>query len=262
MNLNQELNAVVTIAVRDLTRFLRDKPRILVSFIFPFLFIGVLGGSLQSNLGKQAGFNFLTFVFSGVVAQTLFQSTASGIISLIEDRENNFSQELFVTPISRYSLLFGKILGESLVSFAQVAGVILFGFIIGVPITLVQLVSLIPAGLIACLLGGAFGLLVIANLGNQRSANQIFPLVVFPQFFLAGVFNPIKHLPLPLFIMSRMVPMTYAVDFIRNIFYAGKPEYSKVTLHPFLINSLIIAVMFTLFLYLGTYLFIRNERNR
>ena len=221
--MNKEINAVITIAVRDLVRFLRDKPRIVMSFIFPFLFIGVLGGSLQSNLGKAVGFNFLTFVFTGVIAQTLFQSTASGIISLIEDRENNFSQELFVTPIPRYSLLLGKILGESLVAIAQVVGVIVFGLIIGVHMSAPQLISLIPTGLLACLFGGAFGLIVIANIGSQRSANQIFPIVIFPQFFLAGVFNPIKNLPLILLILSRLTPMTYAVDLMRSVFYAGTP---------------------------------------
>ncbi len=43
--------------------------------------------------------------------------------------------------------------------------------------------------------GGAFGLLVLSNLGSQRAANQIFPFVMLPQFFLAGVFNPINNLP-------------------------------------------------------------------
>lgn len=262
MNLNHEWNAIVTIAVRDLVRFMRDKPRILISFIFPLLFVGVLGGSLQSNLGKQVGFNFLTFVFTGVIAQTLFQSTSAGIISLIEDRENNFSQELFVTPISRYSLIIGKILGESLVSFTQALGIIIFGLIIGVHLNARQLLEVIPVGLIICLYGGAFGVLVLANLGSQRSANQVFPLFIFPQLFLSGVFNPILHLPPILFILSRLTPMTYAVDLLRSILYQGTPDYGKVVLHPYFINLIIVIVIFLVFLYVGTYLFIRNERNR
>lgn len=262
MNLNRELNAILTISVRDLIRFIRDKPRILISFIFPFLFIGVLGSSLQANLGKDVGFNFLAFVFVGVLGQTLFQSTASGIISLIEDRENNFSQELFVAPISRYSLIIGKILGESLVSVAHVIGILFFGFIIGVPITFVQLISMIPAAILICLLGGAFGVLVLANLGNQRSANQIFPLIIFPQFFLAGVFNPITKLPPILFVLSRITPMTYAVDLFRSIYYFGRPEYKQVVLHNTPVNLAVVIGMFLVFLILGTHLFIQNERNR
>ncbi len=258
----KELNAIITLAYRDLIRFVNDKPRLLISFIFPLLFIGVLGGSLQRNLGENVGYNFMTFVFTGVLAQTLFQSTASGIISLIEDRENNFSQEIFVSPISRYSIIIGKIFGESLVSFAQWLGIVLFGFIMGVPFTLTQILLLIPTGLIICLFGGAFGVLVLANLSGQRSANQIFPIIIFPQYFLAGVFNPIKDLPPVLLFLSRISPMTYAVDFGRSVFYYGTPDYDKVVIFHPILNLLVLTSMFVIFLTLGTYLFIRNERNR
>lgn len=256
----RELNAVATIAHRDFTKLLRDRARIMATFIFPFLFIGVLGGSLQANI--DTGFNLLTFVFTGVLGQTLFQSTAAGLISLIEDRENDFSQEIFVSPISRYTIIIGKIVGESLVALTQIIGIIIFGLIIGVPITLLQLIQLIPFFLIVCLFGGAFGVFVLANLKSQRSANQIFPFVIFPQFFLAGIFNPITNLPPVLFVLSRLAPMTYAVDILRSVFYSGSEVYSKVVLFSIPVNLVIISGYFVVFLFVGTFLFIRNERNR
>jgi ABC-2 type transport system permease protein len=258
----KELNAIATIAARDFTKFIRDRVRILATFMFPIIFIGILGGSLQSNLGKQVEYNFLTFVFIGVVGQTLFQSTAAGIISLIRDRESDFSQEMFVSPISRFSIIVGKIIGESTVSLAQVIGTVIFAFVVGVPIHFGSLLLVIPATLIVCLLGGAFGILVLANLSNQMAANQIFPFVIFPQIFLSGVFSPIKELPPVLFFLSRITPMTYGVDFIRGIYYWGTPEYSKIVLHNPLVNLLAIIALFTVFLSIGTFLFIRNERNR
>ena len=258
----KELNAIVMLAYRDLIRFLNDRPRLLITFIFPVLFIGVLGGSLQKNLGSNVGFNFMTFVFTGVLGQTLFQSTASGIISLIEDRENNFTQEIFVSPVSRYTIIIGKIFGESLVSFAQWIGIVLFALVIGVPFTLVQILVMIPVGLIICFFGGAFGVLVLANLSGQRSANQIFPIIIFPQYFLAGVFNPIKELPPILLFFSRISPMTYALDFARSIFYLGTSDYDKVVIFNRIFDFAVITVMFTVFIVLGTYLFMKNERNR
>src|SRR3990167_1822705 len=192
MKFGHELNAVIMIAARDFTKLLRDKTRLLATFMFPIIFIGVLGGSLQASLGNSVGYNFLTFVFIGVLGQTLSQSTASGVISLIRDRENDFSQEMFVSPISRYSIIFGKLLGESLVELTQAVGIVLFGILFRVPISFVDLVELLPFALIACMLGGSFGLLVLANLSNPTAASQIFPFVIFPQFFLSGVFSPVK----------------------------------------------------------------------
>ncbi len=262
MRIKKELNAIITIASRDFIKFTRDRFRIIATFIFPIIFIGILGGSLQSNLGKAVHYNFLTFVFIGVIGQTLFQSTASGIISLIRDREEDFAQEMFVAPISRLSIVMGKIVGESMVALAQVVGIIIFALIIRVPIDFTQFIRVLPAMLVACLLGGAFGVLVLANLGAQVSAQQIFPFVIFPQFFLSGVFAPIKNLPPVLLVFSRIAPMTYAVDFIRSVYYWGTPEYSQIVLNNPIINLLIIGVIFTVFLSLGTFLFVRNERNR
>ncbi len=186
------LNAIFTIAFRDFTKLVRDRGRLISTFIFPFVFIGILGSSLQSNLGASSGFNFLTFTFIGVLGQTLFQSTASGLISLVEDRENDFSQEIFVSPISRYSIILGKILGETLVALTQGLGVFAFGLIFGIHISFAQLLLMLPAALVICAFGGAFGVFVLSNLSSQRAANQIFPFLIFPQYFLAGVFNPVK----------------------------------------------------------------------
>lgn len=258
----KNVNAIATIAFRDYAKFLRDRTRIFATFVFPILFIGVLGSSLQANLAEGAGYNFMAFIFTGVVGQVLFQSTAAGIISLIEDRKNDFSQELFVSPVSRYVIIIGKIVGETTVSLTQGLGVIIFGIIIGIDLTVSQFVGIAPAAVIACLLGGAFGVLVLSNLGSERSANQIFPFIIFPQFFLAGVFSPIKNLPLFLDILSKISPMRYAVDLVRGVYYAGTPEYSKIVLAPVLNNLLIITIMFFVFLIPGTILFVRNERNR
>jgi ABC-2 type transport system permease protein len=257
-----ELNNIIAIAYRDFIKLLRDRQRLVFSLVFPLVFIAALGGSLNANLAGDVGYNFLTFIFVGILAQTLFQSTASGIISLIEDRENDFSQEIFVSPISRYSIIAGKILGESAVSMIQILAIFIMGFVIGVPIDIPRLLLLIPFSLIICLLGGAFGVIILANLNNKRTADQIFPFIMFPQFFLAGVFTPIKNLPVYLWVLSRISPMTYAVDLLRSIYYAGLPEYEKVVLYGYGLDMLAIVVMTLVFISVGTFLFIKNERNR
>ncbi len=257
-----EVNAILAISYRDLLKLLRDIPRLVTTLIFPLIFIGILGGSLQANFGRVSGYDFLTFVFTGVLAQTLFQSTAQGVISLIEDRENDFSQEIFVSPISRYSIVFGKILGESLVAFPQGVAIFVFALILGVSIDFSQLLGLLAVGLLICLFGGAFGIVMLSSFNTRRAATEIFPFILFPQYFTAGVFAPVKVLPPYLDILSRISPMRYAVDLLRNAFYAGTPEYSAVTLDSAGLDLAIMGGLFAVFLLVGTALFVRNERNR
>jgi ABC-2 type transport system permease protein len=258
----RELNAIVTIALRDVTKLFRDKTRIIASLIFPVIFIGVLGTSLQQNLGADLGYNFLVFIFIGVLAQTLFQSTATGIISLVEDRQNDFAQEMFIAPISRYSILFGKIVGETLVSLVQIVGILAFAFIIKIPLDLGLLARIIPFVLVVSLFGGAFGVFVMSFMNDQRSANQIFPFVIFPQFFLAGVFNPIKNLPTVVLIASRISPMTYAVDLLRSVYYFGQPEYARTVLYNPVLDILVCFAAGLVFLIAGTLVFVKRERDR
>src|SRR6266851_1479749 len=254
-----ELSGVLTLAHRDLIKLLRDRTRIVADLSFPLIFIGILGTTLQAGFGVASGINLLQYVFTGVLAQTVWQSGALGVISLIADREQDFSQEIFVSPISRYSIIFGKILGESLVALPQAVAIVAFGVILGVPFTLPIIVSMVPVLLLIAIYGGSFGVLVLSRLDNQRQANQIFPFVMLPQFFLAGVFNPIIHLPLPLDILSRLSPMRYAVDVMRDIFYTGS---ERVALESLSTNIAIIAAEFVLFMLIGTAGFVRAERNR
>jgi ABC-2 type transport system permease protein len=259
----RETHAIVTIAYRDLLKFARDPARLLATLILPILFIGLFGEGLQAALGSNLGYNYVTFVFLGVLAQTLFQSTALGMVSLLEDRANDFAQELFIAPISRYSLVFGKILGESLVAFAQAIVLVAFGTVLGVAISWTILPGLFLVGLATCLLGGAFGLMLLATMGSQRAANQILPFLIFPQLILAGVFNPLNGLPVYLNLASLLAPLRYAVDLTRAVYYQGQPGIAQhtVLVSP-LLNLLVMIGMFGLFLVIGTFLFVRSERQR
>jgi ABC-2 type transport system permease protein len=102
----------------------------------------------------------------------------------------------------------------------------------------------------------------MAILNDPRQANQIVGFLLLPQFFLAGVFNPITVLPWYLEFLSRISPMRYVVDLFRGIAYAGKPEYHKIVLFDPMINLVVMSVMFVVFVAAGTALFVRRETNR
>lgn len=257
-----ELSAVAVIAHRDFVKLLRDRVRLVSELTFPLVLVLLLGPALQSGFGAPGGLDLTSFVFSGVLAQTIWQSSVLGLVSLIADREEDFSQEIFVSPVSRYAIVAGKIIGESLVALPTGLGIVIVGLLIGVPLSPLVLVVLVPVSLAVAIYGGAFGLLVLSNLSSQRQANQIFPFVLLPQFFLAGVFNPIHDLPLPLAILSALSPLRYAVEFTRNVFYGLQPRVAAPDVTPAPVNAAVMAAAFVAFLAAGTFLFVRAERNR
>jgi len=260
--LAQELWSVAAIAHRDLAKLLRDRPRLAVNLAFPVLLVAGLGGILQSTVGRVTGLSAVTLAFTGVLAATLFQSTAAGMISVAEDREADFSRTLFVTPVSRLALVTGKIAGESLVALCQAACVTVFAMAAGVRMTGGQLAALIAPCLACCLLGGAFGLATVASLRSQRSAMEIFQFLIIPQYVLGGVLVPLHGAPGYLTAAAQVMPLRYAVDLTRAAFYHGLPGYHEAVTTALGPDAAVAGAMIVVLLTAGAALFSYRERTR
>jgi ABC-2 type transport system permease protein len=257
-----ELYGLLVIAQRDVIKLLRDRPRLAVNLAFPVLLIGGLGAILQPTVGKVTGLNAVTLAFTGVLAASLFQSAAAGMISIVEDRENDFSRELFVTPVSRMTLVAGKVAGETLVALCQGVAIVGFAVAFGVRMSLGQLAVLVPPCLACCLLGGAFGLATIAVLPNQRSAMQIFQFLIIPQYVLGGVLVPLRGTPYYLDVLAHLMPMRYVVELTRAAFYAGTRGYDQVVSGRPLLDAAVTAGLFIVLMITGATVFGYRERTR
>lgn len=260
--MSRDVGAVLAIAHRDVVKLLRDRARLLTTVIFPVLLVAILGGTMQANLGQAAGYNFVGFTFIGVLGMSVFQSASQGVISLIEDRENDFSKEMFVAPVARVAIVLGKVIGETMVALINVVPMAGLAIFLGVAPGPLGAAGVLVGTVCAALLGASFGVAALSIFSAQRTAQQLFGFVMFPQFFLAGVFNPINILPLPLEILSRVMPMRYAIDLLRNAYYLGRPEGRRVVLDAWPLDLGVSAAFFAVFIVAGTILFVRNERNR
>lgn len=257
-----ELSALLAVAQRDVIKLIRDRPRLAVNLAFPVLLIAGLGGLLQATVGKVTGLSTITLAFTGVLAASLFQSCAAGMISIVEDRESDFSRELFIAPVSRLTLLAGKIAGESSVAVFQGVCIVAFALVFSVRMTGWQVLGLAAAGLACCLLGAAFGLVTIAALPNQRSAMQIFQFLIIPQYVLGGVLVPLAGAPRLLSALAWLMPMRYCVDLTRAAFYSGSVGYARVVIGGPALDLIVVAALTVVMLFAGAALFSYRERVR
>lgn len=258
----KELNAIFTIAYRDFLGLIRDRSRLLFSIVFSVIFVGIIGGMLGQNLGQGVHFNYTQFVFFGVLTMTLFQGALGGIISLVRDRENNFSQEILIAPISRYSIILGKVLGSSITSVIGTLGIIVYGLVTSVGLSLGDLAALVPVAVAATMMGSAFGLLLIGIVKNQQTFQMLFPLVIFPQTFVAGILTPVNHSEWWLSVIAHIAPLTYVVDFMRNMLAPTHPEYKSLILYNGWVDLAVITGMVTVLVVIGTWAFVRSERGK
>jgi ABC-2 type transport system permease protein len=260
--LGREMNATFAIAWREVLRAIKSPLSLAFTVIFPILFIGILGGSIGQNLGNALPFAYLPFMLIGMIANTMYQGTITGVTNLVEERENDFTAELFVAPISRYSVLLGKLIGSGIAALVSLVGIVAMVFVMQIPMNFGDLLRVIALAPVLALAGGALGIFVIGITQDPKAVAISVPLLIFPQMFLSGALIPVTASSGILGILAKIIPMTYSIDLARNIFYWGKPELSVVVLHDPLFDLAVTIGFFLVFTLVGTYLFVRADRNR
>ena len=142
------------------------------TIIFPVIFMGILGGSISQNLGDGLPYAYLPFMLIGMIANTMYQGTITGVTNLVEERENDFTAELFVAPVSRYTVLIGKMLGSAVASMISLVGVLAMIFVMQIPMEPVDLVRVLMLAPILAVAGGALGVLFIGFVQDPKVAGM------------------------------------------------------------------------------------------
>jgi ABC-2 type transport system permease protein len=190
----------------------------------------------------------------------LFGSVFSGV-SIIFDRQFGFMKEMLVAPVSRTSLILGKIFGGA--TTATIQGIILlcvasamgafvlsFAFVAGA-FAAIGAMLLITAGFVG--LGVAIG----STLNDFHAFQLLSTFIMWPMFMLSGVFFPIDVAPMPLQIAMFCDPMFYGVELLRwCLLGTGTPILGPFGL---LISLGVVAAFDVLMILLGTYLFSRAQ---
>jgi ABC-2 type transport system permease protein len=258
----REVNATFAIAWREVLRAVKSPLSIAFTVIFPVIFIGILGGSISQNLSGALPYAYLPFMLIGMIANTMYQGTITGVTNLVEERENDFTAELFVAPISRFSVLLGKIIGSGIASLIALVGIIAMVFVMQIPMNFGDLLRVIALAPILALAGGALGVFFIGFVHDPKTAGAGVALLIFPQIFLSGALIPVASSSGILGLLAKLMPMTYSIDLARNIFYAGKPEAAFTVLYPAWLDLAVTVGFFLVFTIVGTFLFVRSDRNR
>ena len=258
----REMNATFAIAWREVLRAFKSPLSLAFTVIFPILFIGVLGGSISANLSGALPYAYLPFMLIGMIANSMYQGTITGVTNLVEERENDFTAELFVAPISRYAVLLGKLIGSGIAALVSLIGIVAMIFIMQIPMNAGDLLRVFALTPVLALAGGALGVFFIGITQDPKVVAVGVPLLIFPQMFLSGALIPVAASAGLLGFLAKIIPMTYSIDLARNIFYWGKPEYSAAVLHPWTLDLAVTVGFFLFFTIVGTFLFVRADRNR
>jgi ABC-2 type transport system permease protein len=157
-------------------------------------------------------------------------------ISFLRERMGGTLERLLATPVSRAEIVVGYSLGFAFFATIQIAVVLAFvlgrleipalgpvpAFAIGLGVQMAG--SPLLAYLIVLVLGlGAvsLGIFISTFARTELQILQFIPIVIVPQGLLGGFFWPIEQLPDLLQPIARILPVTYAIDGLRQVMIAG-----------------------------------------
>lgn len=220
--LSEEIRTIGMIWRRELIRFVRTRTRILTGLVQPLLFLFVLGYGMSTLVGTTGGFDFKKFVFPGVVAMSVVSTAIFAAMSIVWDREFGFLREMLIAPVSRTALVLGKTAGGATIATAQGTIMLVLAPLIGVHLTPLLVVEVIGLELLMAIALTAFGVFIASRISKMESFQVVMQLLLLPMLFLSGAMFPLRGLPSWLAAITRINPLTYAVDPLRQVVFAAQ----------------------------------------
>ncbi|MBH0346456.1 ABC transporter permease [Bacillus thuringiensis serovar muju] len=181
---------------------------------------------------------FFVFILSGV--------------SFVRERLSGTLERLLSTPVRRWEIVAGYIIGFGIFAFIQSIIIVSFS---------VYILDLYVAGsiwltlLITCMLSLTaltLGTFLSAYANNEFQMIQFIPLVIVPQIFFSGLF-PIESMNKWLQMLGKLFPLTYGADAMRQVMIRNQ-GFTEIAL------DLTVLLLFSLLFAVGNVFALKKHR--
>ena len=225
------LRVIGALGARSVKQTFRRPQLMAPIIVFPTLLLAIQTSGAGSAIGLE-GFpkvnGFLDFMLAGAMIQSTLLAGNSGGIALAVDIEMGFTDRLLAAPISRFSMVLGRLAGTAVLGAATALWFLAIGLIFGVTIEegvpgallMILFVSL------SALAFGAIGAAVALRAGTASVVQGLFPLV-FVVLFLSSAFFPADLIIEPAGSIAEYNPLSFVVEGVRD------PTISAVTAEVF-----------------------------
>ena len=208
------MNGTLTVATagRVLRQLSHDPRSIALMLVAPSLLVGLFAWLFSDLDGVFDQFGGPILALFPFIVMFLITS-----ITTLRERRSGTLERLMTTPIAKTDFILGYGLAFGLMATLQAIVTVTFavwvcGLDVEGPLWQLGLVAVVDA-----ILGSALGLFASAFARTEFQAVQFMPLIVFPQIILGGLFMPREDMPDALYQISKVLPLSYAIDTINAV---------------------------------------------
>jgi ABC-2 type transport system permease protein len=171
------------------------------------------------NPELKGAYSFVPGVMALILMLTSAMMTS---IAIVKEKEMGTMEIILVSPLRPFGVVIAKAIPYMILSMVNVATILLLSvYILDVPIR-GSLLLLLTEGLLFTITSLALGLLISSITDSQQVAMLISLFGLFlPTTVLSGYMFPIENMPLPLQVMSNLVPAKWFYSIVKTIMIKG-----------------------------------------
>lgn len=206
----------LAVAGRIVRQMTRDHRTMALIFIVPLVVMSLIGLSFPQT-------SVLDYIAPALLTTlALFFGFLLTGISFLRERSHGTLERLMATPISRLDIVVGYLGGFFLFALAQTLIILLFTIYVLKVNYHGDLWQIFVFQTIVIIGAVNLGIFISTFARNEFQMVQFIPLIIIPQIFLCGVIWPVAQMPDYLQWLSKILPLTYAVEGLRNIMLSGQ----------------------------------------
>jgi ABC-2 type transport system permease protein len=209
---------------RSIKQIWRPALALIPSLFIPIFFFVVNSASL-SAFSKVPGFphvSYKDFIAPVALFTAIFFSAGNAGIELVQDISNGYFKKLLIMPISRLTIILGRLTEVAVQAVFQGLIVLVLLLVAGVHFSTGFLGILAIFGILVLFAMGwsCISMIMALRTQNARLVQSMFVLV-FPLLYVTTSQAPINLLP-PLFAtLARYNPVTYVIEGVRALVLTG-----------------------------------------
>lgn len=209
-------DAVWIIAKRVINQIRRDHRTLAMILVVPVVVMTLIGLSFPD-------LKVLNYIAPALLAALafFFGFLLTGI-SFLRERSQGTMERLTVSPVTRLDIVVGYLLGFFVFALTQTLIILLYTIFVFDITYRGQLWEILVFQVVVIVGAVNLGIFISSFARNEFQMVQFIPLVILPQMFMGGLLWPVEQMPDYLQWFAHALPLTYAVDGLREIMLAGK----------------------------------------
>jgi ABC-2 type transport system permease protein len=226
----EQIGAIVEADVRKLRH---DPAELLTRMIQPVIWLLIFGQAMANAKAIPTGsLSYLDFIAPGILAQSiLFISIFFGI-ALIWERDMGILHKILVSPAPRSVLVIGRAIAAGVRGLSQVVIIYFLSFLLDIHLRydLLAFIGLLASVMLGGAIFSTFSLIIASVVKKRERFMGIGQVMTMPLFFASNALYPLEMLPHWLQVVSKVNPLTYQVNALRNFMITNDVSTWSLTL--------------------------------